>query len=422
MNSFRDSRRGKLDARRGRSPLAAEHLAQRPLEQPIGEPLEELIVRSPSWHAHLFKRRLGTFPLEARHGDLVRLVSGDSEPLGVGYLNTRAEIAVRILTRLDEPLDAAWWDARLRQAVDLRRESLRLDEATNTYRVIHAEGDALPGIVVDRYGGVLVAEVFTLGMYQRAVALITRLASILDVPHWIVRPGPNTQSQEGFLGDLLQSRSPPRKVVVREHRAQFEVELTGGHKTGFFCDQRENRRRLADWAQPGSMLDLCCYSGGFSVSAALGSKPDEITAVDLDEEAVAAARRNARLNKVKLKCVHADAFAYMRDMLRNGRQYETVVLDPPKLIDGRGAIEEGRRKYFDFNRLALQLVATGGLLLTCSCSGLLPADEFRKVVCSATPEGRRLQIFDRTGAGPDHPIAGDCPETEYLKALWVRVV
>jgi 23S rRNA (cytosine1962-C5)-methyltransferase len=137
---------------------------------------------------------------------------------------------------------------------------------------------------------------------------------------------------------------------------------------------------------------------------------------------VAVARRNAQRNRAKVRCVHADAFGYMRDMLREGRRFETVVLDPPKLIAGRDEVEEGRRKYFDFNRLALQLVAPGGLVLTCSCSGLLPPEEFIKTVCAATPPGRRLQILHRSGAGPDHPIAGDCPETEYLKALWARVL
>ncbi|MCA9053081.1 MAG: class I SAM-dependent rRNA methyltransferase [Planctomycetaceae bacterium] len=418
----RDDRRSAPARRRGeRSPLALEHLAQRPLAQDADTVLPDLIVRSPGWHAHLFKRRLGAFPNDARHGDYVRFVTGDGLPLGCGYFNPRAEITARILSRRDEPLDSAWWDARLRQAVDLRRGTLGLDAETNAYRVLHAEGDGLPGVVVDRYGETLVAEVFTLGMQQRAVDLLSRLSALVETPHWMVRPGPSTLEQEGFIGELLHSTAPPRRTVIREHGVEFEVDLAGGHKTGFFCDQRDNRRRLALWARPGKMLDLCCYSGGFSVAAALGGRPSEITAVDLDEDATEMARRNAQRNRVKVRCVHADAFAYMRDMLREGRQFETVVLDPPKLIDGRAEAEAGRRKYFDFNRLALQLVAPGGLLLTCSCSGLLSAEEFGKIVCSATPEGRRLQILHRSGAGPDHPVAGDCPETEYLKAIWVQV-
>ncbi|MFV0443427.1 MAG: class I SAM-dependent rRNA methyltransferase [Planctomycetaceae bacterium] len=405
-----------------RSLLAREHLAPRPLEQPDGPPLPELVIRSPSWHAHLFKKRLGAYPADARHGDLVRLVTGDGQSLGIGYFNPRAEIAARILSRRDELLDANWWNSRLQQAIDLRQKQLQLDAHTDAYRVIHAEGDRLPGVVVDRYGDVLVAEVFTLGMFQRSTALLQQLSRQMNVPHWIVRPGPNTASQEGFEGELLQSESPPRRVHVRENGVEFEVDLTGGHKTGFFCDQRNNRRRLAEWSRPGRLIDLCSYTGGFAISAAIRGVAEEVTAVDLDEHAVDVARRNAQRNRVKVRCVHADAFAYMRDMLRGEKQYETVVLDPPKLIDGRDEIETGRRKYFDFNRLAMQLVAPGGLFVTCSCSGLLSAEEFSKIVCSATPEGRQLQILHRSGAGADHPVAGDCPETEYLKALWVRVL
>jgi 23S rRNA (cytosine1962-C5)-methyltransferase len=401
--------------------LAAEHCAQRPLEQSPDAALPELVVRSPSWHAHLFKKRLGAFPT-CRHGDLVRLVTGDGQPLGVGYFNSRAEIAARILSRVDEPLDSAWWEARLQQAVDLRQLQLKLDDVTSAYRLIHAEADGLPGIVVDRYGDTLVAEAFTLGMFQRSTALMEKLCALVGVPHWLVRPGPNTAAQEGFEGELLQSQQPPKRVVVQEHGVDYEVDLAGGHKTGFFCDQRDNRQRLAAWVRPGKLLDLCCYTGGFALTAAARGVADEVTAVDLDEAAIAVARRNAQRNRVKVRCIHTDAFAFMRDMLRENRRFETVVLDPPKLMDGRDEIEAGRRKYFDFNRLAMQVVAPGGLLVTCSCSGLLSAEEFGKIVCSATPEGRRLQILHRSGAGADHPVAGDCPETEYLKALWARVL
>jgi 23S rRNA (cytosine1962-C5)-methyltransferase len=415
-------RRSSPEPRRApRFALAPEHLAARPLEQPADVALPELVVRSTTWHAHLFKRRLGAYPANVKHGDLVRLLSEENEPLGIGYFNPRAEIAARILSRVDERLDLAWWDARLTQAVELRRGMLKLDDVTSAYRLIHAEGDGLPGLVVDRYGEVLVAEVFTLGMYQRVRELMARLTTIFGAKHWLVRTGPNTLAQEGFEGELLEGGAAPRRVFVKEHGLEFEVDLAGGHKTGFFCDQRDNRQRLAHWTRPGKVLDLCCYTGGFAVAAASRGVADEVTAVDLDETAVEVARRNAQRNRVKVRCVHADAFAYMRDMLRGERQFETVVLDPPKLINGRDEVEEGRRKYFDFNRLALQLVAPGGLLLTCSCSGLMPMEELTKTVCAATPPGRRLQILHRSGAGGDHPVAGDCPETEYLKALWVRV-
>jgi 23S rRNA (cytosine1962-C5)-methyltransferase len=401
--------------------LAAEHLRQRSLAQPAEGELPEIVVRSPTWHAHLFKKRLGEFSSAARHGDLVRLFTVDRQPLGIGYFNPRAETAVRVLTRQEEPLDDTFWEQRIAAAVELRRASLRLDETTNAYRLIHGEGDRLPGIVVDRLGDVLVSEVYTLAMYQRSVDLMQRLSARMELPHWLIRTAPHTGDQEGFEADWLSSDNAPGRVVIREQGVEFEVDLRQGHKTGFFCDQRDNRRQLVEWRRGRTLLDLCCYTGGFAVPAALADPELEVTAVDLDETAIAVARKNAQRNRTKLKCVHADAFAYMRDMLRNGKTFDTVVLDPPKLIHGRAEIEEGQRKYHDFNRLAMQLVAPGGLLLTCSCSGLLPPEEFAKIISSAAPGNRWLQVLRRTGAAADHPIAGDCPETEYLKAIWARV-
>jgi 23S rRNA (cytosine1962-C5)-methyltransferase len=404
-----------------RIPLAAEHLAQRPLATAAEGVLPEVTVKSPTWHAHLYRKRLGSLPPGVRHGDLVRLRTVEGQSLGQGWLNPRAEIAVRVVERSDAPLDDAWWDRRLQRAIDLRERFLKLPDVATAYRLIHAEGDGVPGIVVDRYGDVLVAEAFTLAAWQRSIALLQRLQSLTGTRHWLVRPGPNTLVQEGFEGELLASDGLPRKLTIREHGVEYEVDLDSGHKTGFFCDQRDNRARLAAWRQGTSLLDLCCYTGGFSVAAAVNGGAGDVTGVDLDETAIAVARRNAQKNRVKTRFVHADAFAYMRDMLRAGKTFETVVLDPPKLINGRDEIEEGRRKYFDFNRLALQLVAPGGLLLTCSCSGLLSMEEFTKAVFSAVPQGRSVQVLLRSGAAPDHPVAGDCPETEYLKALWLRV-
>jgi 23S rRNA (cytosine1962-C5)-methyltransferase len=190
---------------------------------------------------------------------------------------------------------------------------------------------------------------------------------------------------------------------------------------------------LAQHSRGKSVLDLCCYTGGFSVAAATAGEATEVTGVDLDEEALATAKKNAAINHAKVRFVHADAFAYMRDMLRNRKQFDIVVLDPPKLIRSRAELEEGSHKHFDLNRLALQLVKRGGLLLTCSCAGLLSADAFQQIVQSAARSGgfdengkripgRTVQVFESRSAAPDHPVAMHCPETGYLKAFWARVL
>jgi 23S rRNA (cytosine1962-C5)-methyltransferase len=256
-------------------------------------------------------------------------------------------------------------------------------------------------------------------MYQRGEAIARRLAELAGLAHWVVRPGPSTLEQEGFAAEGFASPGAPEKVQIREHGVRYELSPAAGHKTGFFCDQRENRLRLREFCRGKSVLDLCCYTGGFALNA-LQAGAAEVTSVDLDEEAIRLARRNAQLNKGSIKFVHADAFAYMRDMQRNGRTYDVLILDPPKLIRGRDEAAEGQSKYFDLNKLAASLVAPGGLLLTCSCSGLLSMEQFTMTVRAATSE-RRPQLLARTGAALDHPISLGQLETEYLKCLWLRM-
>ncbi|MEI7955971.1 MAG: class I SAM-dependent methyltransferase, partial [Verrucomicrobiota bacterium] len=212
-----------------------------------------------------------------------------------------------------------------------------------------------------------------------------------------------------------------RSVKIREHGIRYEVDFSQGHKTGFFCDQRNNRKNFGALAAGRSVLDLCCYTGGFAIAAALGGASD-VSAVDLDETAVAMAKRNANLNSAKVKFTHADVFTWLRTMIENGRKWDLVVADPPKFIHGRED-ELGVAKYADLNKLALQLVAPSGLFVTCSCSGQLGAGEFERIVItSAHRRDLRLQTFDRTGAGPDHPTLSNYPESRYLKVLWSRVI
>ena len=221
-------------------------------------------------------------------------------------------------------------------------------------------------------------------------------------------------------------RSPDRKsTLIIENQVRFQIDLTHGHKTGFFCDQRENRLLLTEFTAGADMLDLCCYSGGFGIYALLLGKAANVTAVDLDEDAIALAQRNANLNKIPrahYQTVHADTFPYLRQVQAAGRQFDIVVLDPPKLIPSQDDFFEGRGKYFDMNKLAMGCIKPGGMLLTCSCSGLLSGEDFFNVLRGAArAAGKRVQVLRTTGAGPDHPVMTECPESAYLKALWCRV-
>ena len=409
------------EARRGPTVTPFELLAQRPLCPDEKQRLPQIVSKGPVWHPFLYRKQLGDFDPAARPGDLVEVVSSAGVTQGFGLFNPQAEMAVRLLRAGVHQPDDAWWDERLAAAVELRRGLLKLDEVTDAYRVIHAEADGLPGLIVDRLGDVLVAECFSLGMYQRAEAILTMLEPLCGTKHGVMRAAPASQDHEGFAAEPTGSEGLPAKSVVREHGTQFRVDFVTGQKTGFYCDQRENRKMVAGFCAGKSVLDLCCYTGGFAIQAMRLGNAAEATGVELDEEAAALAKENAKLNRVKPSIVQADIFAYMRDMLRNGKRYDVVVLDPPKLIRSREEIEEGKHKYYDLNRLAMQLVAPGGTMLSCSCSGLLDRAEFTKIVCASPEVGRRVQIIGMGGAAADHPIATNCPESEYLKSVWLRL-
>ncbi len=425
------------------SSRSRQHVVNAGSPQPLcpdpTKPLPAVFLKTPTPHQTIFQKRIDHVDPAARPGDWVAVYYGDRELLGYGLFNPRSEIAVRMLRFGDALPDEAFWDELLAQAVALRQDTLNLDEVTNAYRVIHAESDGFPGLVVDRYGDVLSAEAFSLGMFQRAEQILARLAPRLGCKHTIVQTSPQSLPQEGFLADPITSEDFPRQVTIEEFGTRFRVRFEGGHKTGFFCDQRDNRKMLAQFCAGKTVLDLCCYTGGFAVQAKKLGNAAEVIGVDLDEEPLELARENANLNQVRCKFVQADAFAYMRDMLQIKRQFDVVVLDPPKLIRSRAELEEGTRKHFDLNRLAMQLVKPGGMLISCTCAGLLPNDEFARLLVSAARQAgplvtpatattsarhaaRNAQVLFKTGAAADHPVGVQCPETEYLHAVWMRLL
>jgi 23S rRNA (cytosine1962-C5)-methyltransferase len=355
-------------------------------------------------------------------GDLVRVVDRDGKVLGHGLWNPRSQISIRLLSREAAPPGPEFWERKIAQAVELRTGALGLGEVANAYRVIHAEGDGLSGLVVDRFDDVLSLEVFSLGMYQRIGPIVELCARHLGTHHFRVRVDERVAIQEDFPGRLVSSPQLPPRVTIQEHGIRYRIYLEEGHKTGFFCDQRDNRRDLARFCADRVVLDACCYTGGFGLNALLRGKAREVTCVDLDEKAVATARENANANSVRLSVIHADAFGYMRQMAANGKAYGVVVLDPPKLIADRDEVAAGKRKYFDLNVLAMRLVEPSGLLLTCSCSGLLSAPDFQALLRAAARKAERgVQLLAMTGAAADHPVTLDFPEGAYLKAAWLRV-
>jgi 23S rRNA (cytosine1962-C5)-methyltransferase len=390
-------------------------------------------LRNAVYHPSIFRKMVGRIDPGAKNGDLVSVYDRDGTMFGTGMLSLQAPYGVRMLTFDASPVEESIIGERLARAAALRREVLGLDATTSAYRVVHAEGDGLPGLMVDRFDHTAVVELFSYPMYRRVELIKEELKRILGVKEVLARADARVQEAEGFVmretggpvGAQVERTADRKSVVITENGVRFQIDLTHGHKTGFFCDQRDNRKMLTEFTAGKEVLDLCAYSGGFGVYAATLGKAKEVMCVDLDEDAIALAQRNANLNKVPrgmFSTAHSDVFPYLRQYIAGGKTAEVVVLDPPKLIHNKEEFEEGRAKYFDMNKLALGAVRSGGMFVTCSCSGLLSVEEFASVMRGASRGAkRRVQVLRATGPGADHPVMTDCPESGYLKCLWCKV-
>ncbi len=385
-------------------------------------PLPTVKLKYAKYSPFIYRKMIGQVDRNIADGDLVAVVDKNGRTFGCGFYNSRSQIALRMVHFGQELLDESFIDRRIAQAVQLRRDVLKLDETTDAYRIIHAEGDQLSGLIADRFGDYIVIELFSLAMFRRIDRIQDALIDAgMRVKEFIVRTDAEIARQEGIkLGKLAKSEAAG--TIITENGIQFEVNLEKGHKTGFFCDQRENRKAFASLTAGRSVLDMCCYSAGFSCYAEKLGNAAAVTAVDIDEVALASAHRNKKLNRLKFEIKQSDAFEYFRNSQKNGRKWDVIVLDPPKFIPTREEFERGMKKYRDLNFLAAGSLNPGGLLLTCSCSGLVDQQMFVETVSRACRQaGRSAQIFRITAAGPDHPIMSDAPQSGYLKAVWARL-
>ena len=373
-----------------------------------------------SEHPWIFQKMVEKPANKLPPGSVVDIVDRDGQWVGRGFYNGHSRIALRVLTlQPDEAIDEAFFARRLTRAVELRRNWLKLDAVSDAYRLVHAEGDGLSGLIVDRFGSLLVLEFFAAGMFRfRQVILDTLGQHFPNSQHyWFSEE--HVQKQESF--DCRASEAP-KPGIVTEHGLRFRVVPGSKHKTGFFVDQRDNRKALAELCTGRRVLDLCCNSGGFAVYAKALGQAEEVIGIDLDEEAVELAKHNANLNQARVRFVQADLFSWLRDVLATGQRFDVVVLDPAKQTRDREEIDFALKRYLDMNRLALKAVAAGGIFLTCSCTGLIGEDTFLDTIRRAGWQaGRTIQILRLSGAGPDHPFQVHVPEGRYLKAIWCKV-
>ncbi|MCX6043926.1 MAG: class I SAM-dependent rRNA methyltransferase [Chloroflexi bacterium] len=384
-------------------------------------------------HPWIFSGAIQSLPAAAPDGAIVPVLAADGKWLAQGYLNRASQIQVRLLSwDANEPIDESFWRRRLAQAIAARRH-LAADGATTAYRLVNAESDYLPGLTVDRYADYLVMQVGTLGIEQRKHQLAGLLLELTNVKGVLERSEIALRRQEG-LGDavgLLAGAMPPNRVAIRELGLHFYVDLAGGQKSGFYMDQRENRRRLAAYCQGGTVLNAFSYTGAFAVHA-LAAGAQHVTNIDESVDALTLGEENVRLNHfdpdAQTESLAGDVFTVLhdwRDAARatSERPFDVIILDPPKFAQSKGNLERALRGYKDINLLAMQLLKPGGILATFSCSGLVSADLFQKVVFGAAVDANRpVQILEWLRQGSDHPIAITFPEGEYLKGLICRVL
>ncbi len=359
---------------------------------------------------------LAAFPI----GSLAAVESDRGRFLGHAYVNPHALICARIVSReaarpVDEPLIAH----RLQEALALRREI----HAEPYYRLVFGESDGLPGLVLDRYGDLLVGQIATAGMeaLKDGVERAVREVVAPDTLFWKNDSAARSLEQLPELAEAAFG-SVPQEIDVREAGAAFHAPLRSGQKTGWYYDQRANRARLLRYLKPGSrVLDVFSYVGAWAVLA-LKAGAAAATCVDASQDALDYARRNAALNGVEVECLRDDAFEALKALHAAGRRFDAVVLDPPAFIKRKKDIPKGAAAYRKLNQLALRLVEPGGLLVSCSCSYHLPESELLAAVqAAARHAGRFVRVLEFGGQSPDHPVHPAIPETRYLKALYCRI-
>jgi 23S rRNA (cytosine1962-C5)-methyltransferase len=373
-------------------------------------------------HPWLFSGAIEKLSGKPGAGDTVEIKGASGQPLGRAAYSPKSQIRARMWTfDANEEVDAAFFRRRIERALALR-EALPARRHTNALRIVHGESDGLPGLIVDRYADVLVAQFLAAGVERWRDPILDVLSELTAAEAIFERSDAEVRKLEALparVGFARGNRNASRCPIV-EYGLNFRVDVEQGQKTGFFLDQRENRQRVRELAAGREVLDGFCYTGGFSI-AALAGGARRITAIESSAPALEVARENLAANPfdaARVQFVQGDVFAQLRALRDRAAQFQMVILDPPKFAPSAAQVKNAARAYKDINLLAFKLLAPGGLLATFSCSGGVSAELFQSIVAGAALDaGADAKIVERFGAAADHPIALEFPEGEYLKGL-----
>ena len=375
-----------------------------------------------SGHLWVYAGHIAEVRGEPAAGDVVDIISPNGKFFARGLYNPQSKIQVRLLTFEEVPISESFWRGRVAQAIRLRQ---RIVSDTSAYRLLYGEADLLPGLIVDRYNDVLVMQTLSYGMDRRKEMLADFLCEEAGVGRIYVRNDAKSRRLEGLpLEKGFIRGGGDTRVEVREGPARFLVDIERGQKTGWFCDQRENRLAAAGLAAEADVLDVFCHTGAFDTHAALrGAR--SVEGLDVSQDALELAREHAVLNKVDDRCSYqvADAFDEMRRLEGRGRHYDVVMLDPPAFARSRQAVPRALIGYKDINLLGMRLTKQEGFLVTSSCSHHVSEHEFWIAIRSAARDAnRQVRLVEQRGQASDHPILAAMPETRYLKCFILQIL
>ncbi|WP_113651272.1 class I SAM-dependent rRNA methyltransferase [Pedobacter namyangjuensis] len=378
-------------------------------------------------HPWVFSGAVDKIKGKADNGDVVKVLDNSGDFLAYGYFNDQSRVAVRLIEWNEETqIDEDWYEQKINQAVAARADLLKAED-TNALRLIFSEADFLPGLIVDKYADFLSVQILSTGIEKAKDIIIDKLCKALNPTGIFDRSDATARTHEGITAEngLLWGEAPAEFIAVKENGITYHINIAEGQKSGFYCDQRDNRLLLAAYAKGKSVLDCFSYSGGFSLNA-MQNGASEVTSVDSSALAIETLKQNIELNKfVKHKhtAIQSDVNKQLRAFKEEGKKFDIVVLDPPKYAPSRSALDRAARAYKDLNRLGMLLLEPGGLLATFSCSGAVDIETFKQIIAwAALDAGKEVQIIKQFSQPEDHPVRISFPEGEYLKGLLLRVL
>ena len=378
-------------------------------------------------HPWIFSGAIDKVKGAPENGEIVKVFAADKSFLAYGYYNSQSRVAVRLLEWDEETtVDKNWYQQKLKNAIASRAHVLN-NEDTNTCRLVFSEADYLPGLIVDKYADFLSLQILSAGIENVKADIIDILRAELNPSGIFDKSDANARTHENLevSQGLLWGETPPEFIEVKENGMRYHINIADGQKSGFYCDQRDNREILAAYTKDKEVLDCFCYSGGFTLNS-LKHGAKHVTSVYSSALAIETLKHNLSLNGFtadQQTSIQSDVNKQLRAFKEEGRTFDVIILDPPKYAPSRSALDRAARAYKDLNRLGMLLLNPGGILATYSCSGAVDLETFKQITAwAALDAGKEVQVIKQFHQPEDHPVRISFPEGEYLKGLLVRVL